>query len=87
MTIAYTQEELQEFFKEATETFAEAQLYLRLGELTIRDPTYEEKHISSVLGIIWNRDDDERKEDQKKEGKILWKTIEEMGWEILNGNK
>ncbi|KAJ3649744.1 hypothetical protein Zmor_021468 [Zophobas morio] len=25
---------------------------------TMLDPTYEEKHMSSVLGMIWNRDDD-----------------------------
>ena len=52
------QEELREFIKEATKIFAEAQLDLRLWKFTILYPTYEEKHMSSVLGMIWNRDDD-----------------------------
>ena len=47
-----TQEELQEFIKKATTIFVEAQLDLRLWEFTILDPTYEEKHMSSVLGMI-----------------------------------
>ena len=58
VTSVDTQEELQEFIKEATEIFADAQLDLRLWEFTILDPTYEEKHLSSVLGMIWNRDND-----------------------------
>ena len=39
-----TQEELQEFIKEATKIFVEAQLNLRLWEFTLLDPTYEEEH-------------------------------------------
>ena len=58
VTIVDTQEELQKFIKGSTEIFAEAQLDLRLWEFTILDPTYEEKHMSSVLGMILNRDDD-----------------------------
>ena len=57
VTSVDTQEELQEFIKETTEIFAEAQLDPRLWDFTVLDSTYEEKHMSSVLGIIWNRDD------------------------------